>query len=217
MIGRVHFARRVFEALGLIGLVIAMVSTSLSYGFGRSFVDRSTELGLSGLSACAVVASGNLYCSLQAFARIQVYSTNGTFEFGFFVDDIEMFEKSFNGLFEVRLVGNSTLLVSTPRNEYWFTLLGERITAEHVGNSSTALKKGSKNTSAVGVNDYTIGSWPNPKVYRDSTSNGASVLVSVPFYRWTATDFVFGWVFMGLAGITAILFRRLMDKEHGNT
>lgn len=195
------FDNRVADILGLLGFFICAFSFSLDFGIGRHFVTEHTELGLSQIRGIVTDEKGMIFVGLQQDNRVQVYSSTGDFQYGFFVDNLGTIGKSFQGSFGMRVVDNSNIIeVVTSRRIYVHEIGGKLL---HVVPAPERLyqKVLEDSENRFRYNYQVHRRYFNPYVVKLTSDGETEILIGPSFWRWAAGDVIFGFSLFLLVGI----------------
>jgi hypothetical protein len=195
------FGNRVADILGLLGFFICAFSFSLDFGIGRHFVTEHTELGLSQIRGVVTDDNGMIFVGLQQDNRVQVYSSMGDFQYGFFVDNLGTVGKSFQGSFGMRVMDNSNILeVVTPRFIYVHEIGGELLNV--VPAAERLYQRVLEESENRFRYSYQIHRrYFNPYIVKLAPDGEREILIGPSFWRWAVGDILFGFSIVLLVGI----------------
>ena len=172
-------------ALGIIGFggflaggVCAFITIS-----GEPRVSSWARFPLGGLETIAVDSHGNLYCGINFYSRIQVYSSEGEFIRGWFLD-------AGGGVFRIKIDDEDRLHAGTARGDYYyiFSTEGELLSAREMSPKEEERIFGKTYYSPVSDRNGNIygikKSLLLPGVIKTDARGQESTVVSDPFILW---------------------------------
>jgi len=181
--------------------------------FDIPWADSGYEMPLGDLVGVAVDSSGNIYCGVRFYSRVQKYDPKGHFLFSLHIG-------AGGGAFRIQVNEKDELEVATARTNrlYRFSpegeLLEQRDDVHHFfadfGTQGERQCRGPENSV------YQI---PTallfPSVVKISSSGQKTTVVSVPLYKWFVMGPFPAWLFWMVA-ILLLGGMQYLDKKKGN-
>ena len=204
----INYVSVVFFIVGVGGFLSSAVCTFVAMS-GNPRVTTWARFPLGDLGSLGVDSKGNLYCGSIFYCRIQVYSPQGEFIRGWFLN-------SGGGTFQIEIDKEEKLHVHTARGNKYFIFSKEgKLLHKEIPWSGEISSLGSFFKNDYTGNDgntYTIRHhWYLPIVVKTNAKGKDSVIVSDPFFLWLLNGPfpVFFWI------VLAVILRAVKYKISG--
>lgn len=168
-----------------IGAILLLIGTIGWFSLGLGFVKpnlHGIELPLSRLNDIAVDSKDNIYCSSEAYNRVQIYDKNGKFIRGWFLN-------SGGGSFQIDIDERDQIHVGTARGKrhYIYDLNGRLVKqVESPGYYKELLNKNVSYCKDKQGHTYDIQPLSNiyPRVVKIAGPREKTTFISTPIYKW---------------------------------
>lgn len=218
--------KRISAGLWFMGTALSILSLIISVGLGffdgQNFLPKSvcarifsnqTQFPIGDPRGLAVDNEGRIYIAIHSYSRVQVYSNEGEFITGWFIE-------AGGGSFYIWLEDNNHLHVVTSRTDRHdvFNLSGILLKSPKVTsneeNRLLFIKAGGISEQDIFGNNYAIESpeW-FPKVRKVTVNGEESVVIKDPYYFWLAKA-PQPILIVGLIGlIMTVIFVKIIKKK----
>ena len=198
-----RFFAYVLLVLGGIGWFAAFVPIPWAYS--------DFEMPLGDLEGVAVDSSGNIYCGVQFYSRIQKYGPDGDFIWSIRIG-------ASGGAFRIRVNPNDEIEVATARNDrfYRFSSKGDLIEQrENVHHFFADFgDEGDKQCRGPDGSNYQIRTaLLFPHVVRITPAGQETTVITFPIYKWFVMGPFPAWIFWMSAILILITLDRTKKKE----
>lgn len=204
------------DKISLIISIIALMLIILGFvGFFRTVAYSASgkqgifkeELPLGGLNGVVVDSTGNIYCSITSYSRIQVYSPKGQFLYGIGID-------AGGGVFNIHIDEKDNLYVASARTNMVYTFNNENLTKEEISNERYMEYKNNYPQKQFIDNKGNIFSVNNsmifPSIIKTESNGNKYTIVKMGFLSWILMGPLPAWFFaiLGIGMMSYVAYRK---------